>query len=981
MQNLRSHRSRGPLAPLSAALALLLVALSGAPAFAQTTGQIQGVVTDQTGAVVPNAAVTASGERLISPQSVTADDQGRFRFFNLPPGNYTVRVEAGGFQPREMTNVSVTLDRTTTLEPQLSVAVAGEKVDVTTSDSAPIDTTTTEVSTEVNAELLARLPTTRTLQSVFSIAPSVTGSGLVDANGRETAPAVMGSSGPENNYILDGVSTTDPAYGTQGANIAFDFIQEVQVKTAAFSAEYGQSTGGIINAITKSGGDEFHGDVFYYFTPSAFVADAKDSAIPVLAAIPNGFSESDFGFDIGGPVLKEKLWFFAAFNPQWRTNHYLGESFHLPMRQEIFTPFYALKLTWQASQDHRLTASTFGDHNTLEGTDVFNAGLTATGFSSDPSYADVRQRSGGPKYSFRYDGSFGDRFVVNATLGLHYQRLNVDPLDPARGNLPFTYEAQAVDPLTGQFRTGLVLPNSGPGNLTSQRRTRFETGFDLTYLLSTEHAGEHTLKGGYEYQDNHYDVYAYRSGGGYLYNRYNNLNPSDINNPVLEFRDSRYDVYQLDADTHTKIHSFYVLDQWRPFRHLSLNLGLRWEMPRLEPDAAAKQIILADPNFGREYYFKFTKLWENAAPRVGFSYDFTHEGRGKIYGNYARYFESAIPLDLNARAASGETYILNFFSGPLGTGDLNLQFPLAGAPTAVDPGLKAPYLEELTGGVEYELFRNFAVGGRFVWRDLARVIEDGSFDQGNSYFIMNPGESVSGLVPFRGKFRYFAGLGLDDLRTVEDGTIFFPKAVRKYRAVELTAEKRFSDNYTFLASYTWSRLRGNFEGLFRNDNGQLDPNITSLFDLPELLFNTYGPLPNERPHQFKFDGAYQFGFGLNTGVSFRAMSGTPVSYLGPHNIYGNGEAFLEPRGSAGRTPVITTLDVHLAYGHDFTDRFRGQLIFDVFNVLDQQKAITVDQRYRLDVGKLSLSPVNPLFGLGTSYQYPLTARVGLKFQF
>jgi hypothetical protein len=404
-------------------------------------------------------------------------------------------------------------------------------------------------------------------------------------------------------------------------------------------------------------------------------------------------------------------------------------------------------------------------------------------------------------------------------------------------------------------------------------------------------------------------------------------------------------------------------------------------MPTVEPDPAAREAYAADPRFGRDYYFKFTKLWENAAPRLGFAYDFTGSGRGKIYGSFARFFESAIPLDINARAASGETYLLSYYAGPNGTGDLLAQIPLAATPTAVDPGLKASYVNEATAGVEYEVVPGLAVGARFVWRNLGRIVEDGSFDQGSSYFIMNPGESVSGRTPFVGDVTYFTGLGLDSLTTVHDATIAFPTAIRRYRAVEITATRRYSDRYTFVASYTWSKLYGNYEGLYRNDNGQLDPNITSLFDLPELLYNTNGRLPNDRPHQFKFDGSYDWTFGLGVGVSFRAQSGTPVSYLGPHPIYGNGEAFLAPRGAGGRTPVITNTDVHVAYTHNFTERLRGQVILDVFNVMDQQKAILVDQNYRLNVGRLEDAPVNPLYGSGRLFQYPRAARVGLKFQF
>jgi hypothetical protein len=775
------------------------------------------------------------------------------------------------------------------------------------------------------------------------------------------------------------VSTTDPAFGTQGANIAFDFIQEVQVKTGAFAAEYGQSTGGIVNAITKSGGDEFHGDVFFYFTPNGFVANTKDSAIPSAGSINDGYSENDFGVDVGGPIVKEKLWFFAAFNPQFRSNNYLGQSFRQPFDQDILTPFYAFKLTWQAQQNHRLTASTFGDHTILEGSLP-----GATGFSTDLSYLQIRRESGGPKYSFKYDGTFADRLIINATLGFHFQRFNVEPLDPARNLLPLHFDAQAVDPVTGRFATNLIYPGSGPGNLTSQRRNRWEYGIDATYLANTGDFGQHALKGGYEFQENRYHVYTFRSGTATLYNRFFNDNAGDINNPQLRFRDSRFDIYELRADTFTDIHSFFIQDTWKIGSNLTLNLGLRWEMPIVKPDADVQAALYDDdPNFsGRDYYFKFTKFIENAAPRLGFAWDFTGKGKGKLYGNYARFFESAIPLDLNARAASGEIYDLNYFTGPDATGAQYADVPLAAHPTAVDPDLKAQYVDEASGGIEYEIAENFALGARFVWRNLGRAIEDGSFDQGSSYFIMNPGESTpGGTTPFEGSIDYFTGLGLDTLTHIDGAYLPYPTAIRRYRAVEITATKRYSNNYTFLASYTWSKLNGNYEGLFRNDNGQLDPNITSLFDLPELLYNTFGRLPNDRPHQFKFDGAYDFDWGLNVGLSFRAQSGTPINFLGPHPIYGNGEAFLAPRGTAGRTPVITNTDLHFSYKHDFTDRYKGMIIFDLFNVMNQQKSIVVDERYRLNVGSLSQAALNPLYGLGVIYQYPFAARIGLKFQF
>ena len=169
------------------------------------------------------------------------------------------------------------------------------------------------------------------MQGLYTIAPTVTRSGLRDATGRDRDPSVAGSSGPENNYILDGVNTTDPAFGGSGANLPFEFVQEVEIKTGAYGPEYGKSTGGIFNVITKSGGNEFHGDIFGYGTTKGLVREVKN--FPFTGSAFNGFSEVDVGGDIGGPIVKDKLWFFGAFNPQKRKNYYLTQTFHTPVRE------------------------------------------------------------------------------------------------------------------------------------------------------------------------------------------------------------------------------------------------------------------------------------------------------------------------------------------------------------------------------------------------------------------------------------------------------------------------------------------------------------------------------------------------------------------------------------------------------------------------------------------------------------------------
>jgi len=232
----------------------------------------------------------------------------------------------------------------------------------------------------------------------------------------------------------------------------------------------------------------------------------------------------------------------------------------------------------------------------------------------------------------------------------------------------------------------------------------------------------------------------------------------------------------------------------------------------------------------------------------------------------------------------------------------------------------------------------------------------------------------------------------------------FGRGRRYYRALEFTATKRFSNNYQFIASYVHSSLIGNYEGLFRNDNGQSDPNITSLFDLVSLLNGLYGRLPNDRPHQFKFDGSYRTPFNLMISGSFRAQSGIPFNQLVPHPVYGNNEGFGVPRGTAvvpavtegidpnfpnvvnsigsTRTPTTWNVDLGAYYPINFGEDRQLRFQLDWFNVFNNQRAIRLDETFLINSGVTGVAPVpNPFYGSGTIFQFPAALRLGAKFSF
>jgi len=1062
----------------------LSLGLASATAFAQsaTTGSIEGTVVDQSGAVVPGATVHVSGANLISAQSATTDDSGHFRVLSLPPGRYLVTVEAAGkgFAKFEQKEVEVNLSKTTSLDISLSTGQVGATVNVTDASGAAVDTTQTTTGTNVSSEQFSNFPTQRTVQSLYSIAPTVARSGLRDASGRDRDPSVAGGSGPENNYILDGVNTTDPAFGGSGANLPFEFVQEVEIKTGAYGAEYGRSTGGIFNVITKSGGNEFHGDAFGFLSTKGLVRDTRQ--FPFTGSAPNGFSELDAGIDVGGPISKDKLWFFGAFNPQQRKNYFLTQTFHGPVNNKISTPFYSGKLTWALNQKNTFTFSTFGDFTRQTG---FLFG--GSGFGANPDSFQGTIETGGHNYIARENMSIGSNMTGEFAFGLHFQRANTLPLasqlaapliadsfavtnasNAVLTPVNTTSRLPTVDPITllpnsnfiayvdgrgGNLQRGFI--ESGFGLFSQQNRNRVELSARLQNVV-----GPHTVKYGFEYGNNIYKINTISTGVPTTFTDPNNQTHGDTDNAMNSFRTTnnfgvcttigsnvscpasaltsrvnqlitdgrlvgsgiltastntaltsaqlqvnpflvlssvRVRDFRLQAPrTNTAMEAFYIQDDWKLTKNFQINGGLRWDY----------QQAYGSDHFS---YLKLNSFKDNMAPRIGFIWDFTGKGRGKVFANYAKYIETPLPLDINVRAGSDTSQIdkninvstLNSPAGAYVTADIG---NLGSTHTPIDPGLKPQDVREGTAGFEFETAGGVTLGMRGIYRNQGQVIEDGSFDDGNSYFLFNPGRRGNGETT-----EDSACTGTNGSPTAQ----CFGHARRYYRALEFTATKRFTNNYQFIASYVYSSLIGNYEGLFRNDNGQSDPNITSLFDLVSLLNGMYGRLPNDRPHQFKLDGSYRTPWKLLIGASFRAQSGIPFNALIPHPVYGNNEGFCvgpplnicHPRGTAivptvsasqpgfpnvvdsigsNRTPTTFNLDMNAYYPIKFGEKRELRFQADWFNVFNNQRAIRLDETLQINSGIPGAGAIqfaNPFYGAGTIFQFPSSLRLGVKFQF
>ena len=300
----------------------------------------------------------------------------------------------------------------------------------------------------------------------------------------------------------------------------------------------------------------------------------------------------------------------------------------------------------------------------------------------------------------------------------------------------------------------------------------------------------------------------------------------------------------------------------------------------------------------------------------------------------------------------GGTLSPNTVSLPNATGLTGIAAPFSqvGGVTPVAPDLKGQYLDMFGGSVEYEVLRDMSVGFVYEGRRLGNVIEDMSADDGIHYFIANP--SVSKPWTYAGVVQDPRNATSTDPTTEARYTTGFPAPSRSYDGFTVKVVKNFSSNWLAQASYTYSNFRGNYPGLFRYENGQLDPNITSEYDLVSLMSNKQGPLPSDRPNQVKAYGAYHYDIDPRMyvvgGLGVTAQEGQPVSALGAHPLYGLGEAFVLPRGMGGRLPWLTNVDLHGEYGYTITAPYTVKFTIDVFNLFNFQEAQFVDQNYTLD---------------------------------
>ena len=1016
-------------------LALLVVlGLAGAPALAQTTGTIEGTVADSNGSPLPGVAVDIKSTALIGVRSVVTDTSGRYKFPAIPPGVYTVSAALSGFTKSEKTNVRVSLGSTMTLPVTLSVSIKEEVV--VTGEAPVVDTTRTVIGFSTTLDAIQKLPLGR---NFTSIASTVAGTGTSTGGGISD----YGATGLENQYIIDGVNTTGIKIGDQGKAMNSEFVQEVEVKTGGYEAEYSRALGGVINVVTKSGGNEFHGDVFGYYDSNNLTANDKNVTAKndVSVAPYAGPTRYDIGADLGGFLMKDRIWFWGGYNYVNRsedTEMYTartatgGITSPLPVVNETTRNLYSGKLTFRLGESHTVALSVFGDPGSFDG--------VLQGIVGNPKANLGTNDFGGTDFSAKWDGIFGTKFLGQMQYSRHKE---------SDENYPLGSEA-VTSARNVQFGLSTWYSEGSP-YITREDYQRDNFKGAVTLFL-----GPHEIKGGLDYEDikgNYFAAYAgkaritnfftnptpehpagefsyasdryfaqVRNGGpncAYKYDANGDIVTGNFGTPgpantsgVLSIYDCvGYEVANAVVNTPKAQNlGFFFQDSWKVLPNLTVNLGVRYDDQKLKDADGIERISLKDE-------------W---SPRLGVVWDFTNNGKSKFFAHYGRYY-TVIPADIQTRALGNEytVFAYNYSQGVLDPVDSSSGYAYIQGGQITPDGLKGMYQDEYVAGIEYELFKNWSFGLKGIYKSLGRAIEDRCdlTDSRLPYLadyipagalttcaLVNPGQmgDLGNLKDPQNPACYSA-----------DGTLSgdceSTNVRRFYRGVELTATHRFSNNFYMLASYVYSSLKGNYDGNEKQSTGQQDPNINADFDYIDLVPNNFGTLSLNHEHAFKISGNYAFAFGLSAGANFRYLSGAPYAVRGYARPGYTSELYLTPgRGEIGTLPSQYEMDLHLEYNLRL-GAFTITPLVDVFNLLNGQHATSrsgifntladgsrkgLDDRYNLpdatfgadrrnnaaaclanpSYGTYGCS-TNKNYGKDTDWQDPLSVRIGARVSF
>lgn len=971
---------RAPKSTLFWWLAVLVstTALVNAHGQGKTLGYIYGQVTSSSGPV-SGARVNAWHPDTARVRTAVTGVDGRYRFSALAVGRYAVSAALGGLQS-DIVPAEVNVGEGTSVELLLESPRAVEEIVVIGESVSPLDVTSAETARIVTSEDIRRLPIPRDQNAVVLMAPGAVQGDLSFGTagnrqhyGTGSAYASLGgASVAENVYYINGMNVTNFRRGLGASTIPFEFYDQFQIKTGGYGAEFGRATGGVVNAVTKRGTNEWRFALGGFFQPDSLRGDVPNVEHPsprITYDSADGFDERDdlsTFVSAAGPVITDRLFVYGIHEfRDVEVNDYTAWG---RLYQEADDDgFWGIKLDALISDNHRVEYTGFSDERTVR------RRTYAWDASTDTIGEQVNQTAigrGGDNHIVTYRGYFGTGLA--ATLLWGSSEYDLTSRSPGDERCPI-----AVDYRTGYQEIG-CWTNYYRGAAYDEREV---LRADIEWAVGDNHL----LRFGVDREENAtFDSLGY-SGDGYF--QYRTVMPGDelpndgiVPDGISEV--TRYRRYSRAGNFEVLATAYYIEDEWTitPL-NATLRLGLRNE--RFDNRNAEGQSIV--------------KITDQYAPRIGFSWDIGGDRTSKVFANYGRYhlpITSIVNVFLgSARSGTEQWYVLDQPIAEDGSTRFGQQigetvvFADGVAPdvrTLVDQDIEPMAQDEFILGYE-RIVSDYIFGVSLTWRDLAQGIEDIAIDEavgdfrGYNYVLVNPGRDVRTYFDLDGD-------GAVEEINLSAEELGFQSMKRRYRALNLDVQRRWDGVFYARASYTLSKSDGNYEGRVRSDTGEDLAGLTTQFDFRGLLDGANGDLPNDRRHQLKVWGAWEFTDAWQASAALHFASGRPKNAFGYHpddryaglygrlSFYHNGE--LVPRGSLGTTENVYRLDVGLKYT---ADEFLGGTLtvrLDVFNVLDLDSEIEVDEWADSWGGR----GTSPTFGFPTRFQQPRTVRLGLRYE-
>jgi hypothetical protein len=947
-----------------ALITVALCSLPGLVAAANSDGSIAGVVIDRSNSPQANVTVTVVNTENGYRRSVSASADGRFRFARLPIGDYRVTAEKSGYGDATIERVPVTIGSSSNIDLVLSGGTI-EEIVVTESMITGSDMSSTESALNISFAELQRIPIGRDAASVALLAPGVT-TGIPFGG-----ISFGGSSVGENSVFVNGLNVSDVETGVGFSDVPFSMFKEFQVKTGGYSVEFGRTTGGVVNAVLKSGSNDFHFGADVFTTPDAFRGDGRDSfdqaGNRLINRTDGELDSTSVSMYASGPIIRDKLMFYALYEPriiEEQSGDSTGSSIG-DLKNDSAT--WGGKLDWFISDNHSLELFGFSDDRELV-TDRFVDGTFTETQTTD---------LGGTNWALTYTGYFGDKLVLKALYGENERNFF--------GRTSESTECNRV----------LDLRNDGDQHIgcTTQLRndkrvnSRDAARIDVEYQLNDNHL----FRFGVDHELRTTDMLRAPTGPVQANFTLDDALPGEsVNNVTIPAGVTDYVIERVEIRGgifEAKTSAAYFEDIWSVTDSVTATLGIRWD--QFDSDDAAGD--------------SFIKVDDMISPRFGVAWDIGGQGTSKLFANVGRYY-FPIANGLAAREGGGTVDTRTYYAltglteNTTSNGLINIT-PEFGQQIGsvvefgsgeglgdqksfkVDQDLDASHQDEFILGYERMLTDTWSVGVRGIHRRFENAIEDMFVDVDvpgcgsiSRWVFGNVGRpltvdnecgdgSVQTVTVDLGAAQQF---GYDRDGDGNPDIIGSAKPQRRYNAVELVFSRLWDDVWSANLSYTWSHSYGNYEGSVNSDTGNDIPGWTESGDDVMFINSNWGDLVNDQRHSIKAFGAYSITDKLTVGANMTLGSGRPINARGHGNpfnsqtrkemnyvcvencvdpedgVWTSQDRVFEyaPKGKFGRTPWLFEVDVSLNYTTDLRG-YRTQFGLDVFNLFNSQDASRV----------------------------------------